>query len=120
MEIQDITVVWHEVLESIKVSISPANYTTWFAQTHLSELKKERDRFIAEVGCNSAFVKTTLESRYFGLIQDSLSKSLDSACDILFIVKENPNKKALSNLSDSAPLFRENVDTQKEVQVVAQ
>jgi hypothetical protein len=41
--------IWHDVLESIKVSVSPANFTTWFKQTHLSSIKGERGRF----GCRN-------------------------------------------------------------------
>jgi chromosomal replication initiator protein len=119
METQDTANLWHEILESIKVSISPANFTTWFAQTHLSELKKDKNRFIAEVGCNSAFVKNTLESRYFGLIQDSLAKSLDAQCDLIFLVKEDSNKKIFEKNADVAPLFRENKNSKEEVEAVA-
>lgn len=95
--------IWHDVLESIKVSVSPAIFTTWFAQTHLSNLKKNEKRYIAEIGCTSTFVKTTIESRYFGLIQDSLAKTLDSSCDILFVVSQDPDKVKKENTA--SPLF---------------
>lgn len=98
--------IWHDVLESIKVSVSPANFTTWFKQTHLSNLKKDGNRFIASVGCASAFVKNTIESRYFGLVQDSLSKELNSKCDISFLVKEIRQEKA--NNEHKTPLFEKN------------
>jgi hypothetical protein len=57
----DKKLIWKQVLESIKVSVSPANFTTWFAQTHLVKLEKNNGRYIAEVGFNSSFVKITLE-----------------------------------------------------------
>ena len=91
MEFFDKKRVWREVLESIRVSVSQANFSTWFSQTHLSTLKKNGGRYIAEVGCRSGFVKNTIESRYFGLIQDSLSKTLESPCDLLFLVKQDPD-----------------------------
>ena len=97
--------VWQEVLESIKVSVSSAIYSTWFSQTHLASLKKGKKRYIAEIGCKSSYVKTTTEGRYFGLIQDTLNKSLDAPCDVIFIVKDNPNNKKKSDTI--APLFDE-------------
>lgn len=80
--------VWNEVLESIKVSVSDAIFSTWFSQTHLTSLKSLDGRNVVEVGCPSPFIKATVESRYFGLIQDSLKKSLDGPCDLTFVVKQ--------------------------------
>jgi len=99
--------VWHDVLESIKVSVSSANYTTWFKQTHLSSLNKFDDRYSAEVGCSSAYVKNTIESRYFGLVQDNLVKTLNYNCELTFIVKGVPIKK--DSLQEfKTPLFEGN------------
>lgn len=96
--------IWRSVLESLKVSVSDATYKTWVSQTHLSELTKFDDRFVASIGCNSSFVKATLESRYFGMIQDTLAKELEKTCDLLFIVKTNPDT-ASKNSDEVAPLF---------------
>ena len=101
--------VWQEVLESIKVSVSSAIYSTWFSQTHLASLKKGKKRYIAEIGCKSSYVKTTVESRYFGLIQDTLSKSLDTPCDIVFVIKKDPDSK--SGKGVATPLFDSKNDT---------
>ena len=101
--------IWHDILESIKVSVSPAIFTTWFAQTYIADIQKGDDRLLVEVGCASTFVKTTIETRYYGLVQDSLSKMLDSPCDIIFIVKDNPDKLTLSGGS-VAPLFDINLE----------
>jgi chromosomal replication initiator protein len=83
---------WKNVLESLKVSVSSAIFTTWFAQTHLVSLKENEGRYIAEVGCASSFVKSTIENRYFGLLQDTLSKVLNAPCDLLFVIKASPEK----------------------------
>ena len=61
-------------------------------------------RVVAEVGCPTSFAKNTIETRYFGLVQDSLSKVLGKNCDLTFIVKGNPNKVKPSN-DAIAPLF---------------
>jgi chromosomal replication initiator protein len=96
---------WKDTLESIKVSVSPAIFSTWFNQTHLVELKESNGRHIAEIGCASAFVKTTIESRYWGLVQDSMTKVLGGPVDLVFVVKQPPQKdeKAL----DTSPLFQQ-------------
>lgn len=96
--------VWKDSLEIIKVSVSPAIFSTWFSQSHLSSLTEAGERIAAEVGCPTSFAKNTIESRYFGLVQDSLSKVLGKNCDLTFIVKSNPNKQKLSE-EVVAPLF---------------
>jgi chromosomal replication initiator protein len=113
MAVLDKKQVWNDVLESIKVSVSPAIFSTWFAQTHLAKLKKSNKRYVAHVGCSSSFVKTTIESRYFGLIQDSLKKELETPCDLVFIVKENPEKQKREN-SMLTPLFENNTQKREE------
>ena len=97
--------LWRDVLESVRVSVSPAIFSTWFSQTHLVELSKQGKRNSASVGCNSSYVKTTLEGRYFGLIQDAMVSTLGSPCDLIFLVKQDSSKTASSELS--VPLFEE-------------
>lgn len=96
---------WKDTLEIIKVSVSPAIFSTWFLQTHLSNIKEVGDRLIIEIGCSSLFVKSTIESRYFGLLQDSVSKVLGKPCDLIFLVRDNP-EKILSNEDAPSPLFQ--------------
>ncbi|MEJ2347649.1 MAG: chromosomal replication initiator protein DnaA [Patescibacteria group bacterium] len=107
--------IWKDCLESIKVSVSPAIFSTWFSQTHLSSLKKNGDRFVAKIGCSSSFVKSTIEGRYFGLIQDSLKKILESECDLVFIVKELPESKTSSKETTSTPLFEQEERRKEEI-----
>jgi chromosomal replication initiator protein len=96
--------VWKDSLEIVKVSVSPAIFSTWFSQSHLSSLTEAGGRMVAEVGCPTSFAKNTIESRYFGLLQDSLSKVLGKNCDLTFIVKTNPNKQKMS-VETVTPLF---------------
>ncbi len=101
---------WNECLESIKVSVSPAIFSTWFVQTQITSIKNIGKRFVVEIGCSSSFVKATIESRYFGLIQDVLTKQLGGACDLVFSVKQftgNTNVPA-------GPLFENLGDNQAE------
>jgi len=107
--------IWSDTLESIKVSVSPAIFSTWFSQTHLSDLNETNGRFTIEVGCNSSFVKNTVETRYYGLIQDTLIKILGKPCDLSFVVKESPLQGKKEALSFS-PLFESEKDNLEETQ----
>jgi chromosomal replication initiator protein len=109
------TQIWNDSMESIKVSVSPAIFSTWFSQTHLSSLNKKEGRYIAKIGCSSSFVKSTIEGRYFGLIQDSLKKTLDTDCDLIFIVKESPKDKGTTKTKAPAPLFEQEERMQEEI-----
>jgi chromosomal replication initiator protein len=106
--------IWNEVLESIKVSVSDAIFSTWFSQTHLHTLNKVGKRYVAEIGCPSPFIKTTIEGRYFGLIQDSLKKSLESPCDLTFIIKQAPDKTP-KKTNPPSPLFQTEKDDKNEL-----
>lgn len=96
--------LWNDILGSIKVGVSSAIYTTWFAQTHLSKVEETETRYIVEVGCNSPYVKSTIEERYFGMLQDLVSKTLGKPSDLNFIVKSLP--KTDIKIAES-PLFQE-------------
>ncbi len=97
---------WHDALEIIKISVSPAIFSTWFSKTHISKLEEVGDRVIVEIGCSTSFTKNTIEARYFGLVQDSLNKTVNKNCDIIFLVKEDPDK--IQPTKDViAPLFDE-------------
>lgn len=79
--------IWQGVMDSLKVSVSTGVYTTWLSQTQLTSLKKvDAKRYSAEIGCGSAYVKSTVESRYFGMIQDALMKVIDSPVNLTFTV----------------------------------
>jgi chromosomal replication initiator protein len=96
---------WKDALEIVKISVSPAIFSTWFSQTHLSSIKDTGARALVEVGCASSFVKSTIESRYFGLIQDSITKIIGKPVDLVFIVQSNPERN--KPLTDTpSPLFQ--------------
>jgi chromosomal replication initiator protein len=96
--------IWKDSLEIIKVSVSSAIFTTWFSQTHLASVQETGDRFSIEIGCPTSFAKNTIESRYFGLVQDSLNKVLGKNCDLTFVVKTDPNRQRVDK-EKLAPLF---------------
>lgn len=109
--------IWKDSLEIIKVTVSPAIFSTWFMQTHLVSMEDLSERVIAEVGCSTSFAKNTIEARYFGLIQDSLSKVVGKRCDLSFIVKSNP--KSIKDTSEQAsPLFSVEKDEKSTLEIL--
>ena len=109
----DKTTLWKDTLEVLKLSVSPAIFSTWFSQTHIDKVEESGKRATVHIGCSSSFVKSTIESRYFGLVQDSLVKSLGKPCDLIFLVKQTP----LGERSETspAPLFESEKEEQEEL-----
>ncbi len=88
------TQLWKDVLDEIKVSISPANFSTWLSNTYIVSLKTVGDtRQIVEIGCPSTFVADAIEKRYYGQIQDSLNNKTGLQNDISFVVSQLPSDK---------------------------
>lgn len=95
--------LWRMALDSLKISISPATFSTWFSRTFVSSIKVgEGARLFVEVACPSHFVADELEKRYFGLIQDALGSLLDKKIDLAFVVKQGQAAQVVDNPS---PLF---------------
>lgn len=109
--------VWKDSLEIIKVTVSPAIFSTWFTQTHLSSFEELSEKVLVEIGCPTAFAKNTIEARYFGLVQDSLSKIIGKKCDLAFIVKSNPKNSGTAT-KEEAPLFSSEKDTENTLEVL--
>ena len=75
MQEVDTEKLWRDVCENLKLSVSSAIFSTWFTQTYVVSLNKNSDRYIVEVGCPTLFSKSTLETRYFGIVQDALGQT---------------------------------------------
>ncbi len=96
--------IWQDCLKSIKVSVSPAIFNTWFVQTFVNKITEKADRLFFEIGCPSSFTKNTIENRYYGLVQDTLEKITEKKCDIIFEIKTAESKEPKGF---EAPLFKE-------------
>ena len=114
MEKQDYIKIWRDTLEILRISVSDAAYKTYLSHTHLVDLKEVGDRVIAEIGCESVFVKSQVEQRYMGLFQDTLAKQLEKNVDITFIVKQSTVDKRQS-AEIITPLFDQPQVNQEEV-----
>ncbi len=99
----DTKIIWKDTLDLIKISISQANFQAWFPQTFITSAEDLGERYAIEIGCPTAFSKNTIEGRYFGLVQDSLTKITGKPCDLIFIVKQDPEKMTIGQ--ENTPLF---------------
>ena len=61
---------------NIKISVSDAAFKTYLSHTHLVDIKEIGERVIAQVGCESIFIKQQVEQRYSGILQDTLTKTI--------------------------------------------
>ncbi len=110
--------VWNDVLSGIRVSVSSPIYSTWLSQTFLNSLRKvDENRYSAEIGCNSLFVKQTIELRYFGLIQDNLMKAIGAPCDLSFVISSKLPEQA--NVLSGTPLFEHKANEELVMEKVA-
>lgn len=83
--------VWLTVLENLKLSLSSANFATWFSRTFIVGAKEvDSQRQIIEIGCPSSFISNTIENRYYALIKNALDQITKKKNDLVFVVKENP------------------------------
>ena len=78
--------IWQNTLGELEVSLSKANFRTWFKDTELTSYKNRT----AIVSVPSTFVKTWLDKKYCSIIVKALRKYLDDIKNIEFLIN---NKK---------------------------
>lgn len=94
--------IWKETLDVLRLSVSSANFSTWFAQTFVSTVKEiGGDRRLVEIACPSTFIADAIEKRYFGLVQDALNQVTGEKNDLSFCVKQIERPKS----DIESPLF---------------
>lgn len=80
--------IWNTVLESLKINLSTANFSTWFPKTFIVRLKTiDKNRQITEIGCPNPFVRNTIEDRYYSLIKEALDQATDKKNNLVFLIK---------------------------------
>ena len=97
--------LWQATLAILQLSVTPANFKTWFTNTSLVKLEKG----VAEVGCPNPFTKTWLEERYAKQVANALAEAAGEKVEVSFTVIA-PTKKAVQE-DMAAPLF----DAQEEL-----
>jgi chromosomal replication initiator protein len=98
--------VWNVILENLKLTLSSANFATWFPLTFIIQFKEiDKERQITEIGCPSIFVSNTIENRYYGLIKEALDKATGKKNDLVFVIKQNTAQSVKSKEKQNEPLF---------------
>jgi len=98
--------IYQTVLGSLKVSVSEGNYSAYLKQTNLLSVTPMGERMLCEIGCTNAFIKKTVEDRFWGQITQELSAVLKTPCEIIF--KLDTPKEVVAENVNLGPLFFEN------------
>ncbi len=98
--------LWQAVLGNLKITLSSANFATWFPQTFINKIKEvDKNHQIVEIASSSPFIKDTIENRYYGLIKDILDKTTKKKNDLTFVVKQQEKNQQLKEKDKKETLF---------------
>ena len=92
--------LWQSSLSALQISVSPANFKTWFQDTRITRI----DNKLVEIACPSVYAKQWLEERYRGQISKVLEEVGGNKFEIVFTISSTL-KKPLKRVSEEAPLF---------------
>lgn len=73
---------WKSVLGQLEVTLSKANFTTWFAHTELVDFKDG----IVTLSVPSVFVREWIKNKYAKDLKESLAKQIEGLVDINYII----------------------------------
>ena len=85
----DIKQLWDDALVTIELSITPANFKTWFRDTHIISIEDGS----ASVGVPSVFVKDWLQDKFNTMILKTLRELSPHIRSIEYIVVQRSDKK---------------------------
>lgn len=80
--------IWKNVLTKIELSISKANFNTWFQETGLKEVKKNG---VAVITVPNQFVKNWLGEKFNQLIIKNLIEVEPIIKKVEYLIEKNPN-----------------------------
>lgn len=101
---QDTTIIdnkqlWENVLVEIELSVSKANFTTWFKGTHI--LKREDG--IVYVGVPSQFSKDWLSDKHHKTILNALRNFAPDIRGIEYVISKEPRREERPRQSSQSP-----------------
>ena len=102
---QDVTNLWETVLAEIELSVSKANFTTWFKNTHA--VREEDGVFF--VGVPNEFIKDWLATKFSREVLKSIRSNRENIRSVEFIIAKKPAKVVV------APITSEQEKIEKEV-----
>jgi chromosomal replication initiator protein len=99
---------WNNALSEIEVTVSQANFNTWFKDTHIVK----EDSGLVCIGVPSAFAQEWLKTKFHNLILQSLRNVSDTVRSIEFVVssrreqrpQKEEGKRAVQNNVNALPL----------------
>lgn len=109
VKLMDKLTLWNAVLTELQLSLSSANFQTWFkGKTEITRFESPQ----LEIGCNSSYTKDWLEQRYHGQLKAIVDRLLGEKVTLTFIVSTNLKNltKPKSKGSTDTPLFGEDAD----------
>lgn len=96
--------IWEDALAEIELTISPANFTTWFKSTYITK----EDRGTIYLGVPNDFVREWLHTKYHKTILRAIRNSHEKARNVEYIVTKKgasrQNKRSLSPQTHELPL----------------
>jgi chromosomal replication initiator protein len=100
--------LWESVLTELQLSLSGANFQTWFkGKTNMLSI----DKNTVEIGCVSSYNKTWIEERYITKIKEIVDRLTGKPNTLLFKVSASnlsvPVKKRRGRENPTVPLFAE-------------
>jgi chromosomal replication initiator protein len=101
--------LWESVLADLQLSLSSANFQTWFkGRTSILSIKGG----VIEIGCSNSYNKVWLEERYLGKIKEVCDKITGTSNSVLFTVASHlpshtQTKKPSGANETTVPLFEE-------------
>lgn len=106
--------LWKTTLDELKISLTKANFQTWFPLTFINKIeKKEENRQIIEIAIPSPFVAENIENRYYSQIKEILDKKTGKKNELVFIIKKAKNAKRKAK--SLGPLFEKKKDVGRRV-----
>ncbi len=102
--------VWQSVLAEIELTISKANFTTWFKNTFISSI--EDDKIIICVP--NTFTKAWLEKKYHSEIVKAIENVLDDKVKEIFYKVETKKNIPINNIVDLKNIDNKKTEIKKE------
>lgn len=96
--------IWKNVLEELKISVSKATFQTLFPCTQLVSAENN----IVTIGCPSGYVQNLIETRYYSLLKEIIDRHTKNNNSLIFTVRAVPLPRG-----EIGPLFTQ-ISTQKE------
>ncbi|HUV46962.1 MAG TPA: chromosomal replication initiator protein DnaA [Candidatus Bathyarchaeia archaeon] len=104
--------LWQTVLAELQLSLSRTNFSAWFNNTSVLQVKKiGSKRQLVELAVVNPYTKDTIEQRYLGQIQEILDRVTKTSNEVRIVVQ---TPKPIVKKEESGPLF--STDFEKERQ----